>query len=877
MGLTRFTLKLVPRRWRESVERDLAEDAARRRLAGAARDRWIALQTLRVAVRFHTARSAAIDPAGIRRTNMTGIAGDVRFAWRAVRWQPWSSMAIVLTLALGIGATTAVFAVFNHLIFRPVPGVRDAGRLVTVRFRPPDQPKTQAYGHGSAVAAFRAQATALASIGHASNTELPVVFQTGDTSTFAAVEVVSSRYLETLGVRTRIGRLFTDDETETAGRPVALISDALWQDRFGREPAILGRKIAVNGQPFEIVGVVDSYRGWGVTRAANRDVWLPVATTRAVTKSNGTTVSQLVGRLSAEATPEMAERQLRTAYRGIAQSIGGDYVKYEPMVSPGLDAPEGGFYVERLLRIFWLLLAAVGLLMLLACANAANLLLARGTARARETAVRSAIGASRWRLIRQLLFESMMLAVLAGALGLALSVALIAAFQGTQLMSSQPALGGVGIDLTVAAFGVAATTVTLLVFGLVPSISSSRADLRAVVQQGGRSSTARHRLRTGLVVVQVAVSIVLLAGAGVLVRSLARLYAVDLGMDPAGVVAGRLMAHRVGYTDARAETLFRDAMSWLQAQGVDVAFSGQHPLERPFTAFELEVAPDRPKPRVRVDKVSPGFFSIMRIPIVAGRGFSEAEYASATAPVPLPVVANEAAVREWFGGDASLGRRFTLTSAKPVEAELVGIAGDTRWMNPAELPLPRLYNPSLSGIRGGYLVARGPGGVARTLQLLRESIQRLDPVLPFTEIAPADNALASQMSEQRALAKLSTVVAILALLLAASGVWAMMSYVVSERTREFGIRLALGAPVRSVVGSVVRRAAITAAVGTTLGLAAYWPASTWLTARLFEISAVDPLTLTAAGVVLLIVAVAAASLPARRATRVDPVTALRAE
>lgn len=766
---------------------------------------------------------------------------------------------------------------FHHLLFRPVPGVGGASQLVTIRFRPPDQPRSLAYGHGSSLAAFRQQVQALSSLGFAYESELPVVFASGGDADFARVEVVSSRYLETLGVRARIGRLFADDEADRPGHAVALISDVVWRERFDRLPSALGRRIAVNGQPFEIVGVVDTYRGWGATRAPNRDIWLPVATVRALTKSGGTSISQLVARLAGGATPALAEQQLRVTYRGIADGAGGDYPKYEPMVSPGLDAFEGPSTYQRLSRIFWLLLAGVGLLMLLACANAANLLLARGTARAPETAVRAAIGASRWRLIRQLLLESMTLAAAAGVFGLALSVLLITAFRGTQLTSSQPALGDVGVDLVVAGFGLAATTITLLVFGLLPSMSSSRADLRTVVQQGGRSSTGRYRLRLALVVMQVAVSLVLLAGAGVLVRSLGRLSAVDLGMDPKGVVAARLMAHRLGYTDARADVLFRDAMTWLRTQGIDVAFSGMHPLDRPISGVELEMTPGSPRARARIDKVSSEFFSIVRIPMLSGRGFDDAEY-TGPAPVPLPVVANQAAIREWFGNDTSLGRRFTLhAGGKPVEAELVGIAGDTRGMNPAEPPLPRLYNPSLSDLRGGYLVARGPGGVGRTTQLLRESIQRLDPGLPFTEIAPADAALASAMSEQRALAKLSSVVAILALLLAASGVWAMMSYVVSERTREFGIRLALGAPRGAVMTSVVRRAVMTAAVGAAIGLAIYWPASRWLATRLFEVSAVDPLTLSAAVVLLLAIAIAAAFLPARRATRVDPVSALRAD
>ena len=732
-----------------------------------------------------------------------------------------------------------------------------------------------AYGHGSSLAAFRQQAPALASIGFASDSDLPVAFASGALAEFSRAEVVSSRYLDTLGVHARIGRLFTDDETDKPGHAVALISESTWHTRFAAQEAVLGRTIVVNGHPFEIVGVVDTYRGWGTTRAPNRELWLPAATTRALLKS-GSSISQLVGRLAPGATPEIAEQQLRASYRGISSGLAGDYAKYEPMVSPGLAAFEGPGIYDRLSRIFWLLLAAVGLLMLLACANAANLLLARGTTRERDTAVRAAIGASRWRLIRQLLFESMALAAIAGALGLALSAGLLAAFRGTQLISSEPALGAVAIDPAVVAFGVAATTITLLVFGLLPSVLSARADLRAVVQQGGRSLTGRRRLRGALVAVQVAMSLVLLAGGGVLVRSLDHLYAVDLGMDPNGVVAAQLMAHRIGYSDARAETLFRDAMSWLRTQGVAVAFSGQHPLERPFTAFDLELTPGVPRQRVRLDKVSPEFFPLMRIPFVGGRGFTDAEYAPGVTPAPLPVIANEAAIREWFGGDATLGRHFTMHAAKSIDAELVGIVRDTRSMQPDQPAMARLYNPALSGLRGGYLVARG-GSVGHVTQLLREAIQRLDPGLPFTEIGPADEAMASAMSEQRALAKLSTVVALLALLLAASGVWAMMSYVVTERTREFGIRLALGAPLGAVMTSVVRRAVWTTVLGAAMGLAIYWPSSRWLETRLFEISAVDPATLAAAAAVLLGAAIVAAWLPARRATRIDPVSALRAE
>jgi putative ABC transport system permease protein len=810
---------------------------------------------------------------------MRHLGLDVTYAFRRFRRQPGSSLAIILTLAIGIGAASAVFAVFNHVLFRPTPGVADPDGLVTVWFQPPDEPRTSAFGHRSALEAFRRQVPSLVDIAFASRDTLPVVSGPGRDAVYEELEYVGSRYLAVLGVRARVGRLFTEEEADVPGHDLALISEAMWWNEFDGDDTVIGRTLHVNGHPFVIVGVVADYRGWGTTRVGTKDIWLPLGAERAASKSVGVTMSQLVARPRPEAALPVIQDQLRAAYAGVLAGLRPDYARFVPTVHAGLTAFESREYAEHLRRIYWLLIGGVGLLMMMACANAANLQLARGVSRQREMALRTAVGGTRWRLARQPFVEATVLAGAAGGLGLAVSVVFTSLFRSSKLSTWAPSLTDVSIAPRVVLFAAVATLLTTLAFGVLPAMATSKADVRGVLQGGGRSSVPR-RLRSGLVAAQIAVALVLVAGAGVLGQSLGRLYAVDLGMGTSGVVVARLMPHRIGHSDERAEVIFRETMARLRGQGMRVAFSSQSPLDTASSSVEMAADPSARPVRVAVVRVSSDYFSILQIPIVAGRVFDEAAFDRSSAVAPLPIVANETAIRQWFGGDRTIGRRFILNAGaagRAIEAELVAIAGDTRSSRTSETPRPRLFNPGLSGLRGGVLVVSAGGSTDRAIAALREAVRLADPGLPLTSAEPLDVQVADALAEQWTLARLSGVVGVIALLLAASGVWAVMSCVVAERTRELGIYIALGAPVRSVRALVIRRSATTVVIGVAVGLAVYWPSSSWLESRLFDLSPVDPATLVAAVVTLCTTALFAAWWPARRATRIDPVVALRAE
>ncbi len=815
---------------------------------------------------------------------LAGLGADVRLAIRTLGRQPWSTLSMAATLALGIGAATAIYAVFNYVLFRPVPGVPSQSPLITVLFQPPNR-SASAYGNAAALPAMREAASGLEYLADSQPETVAVAAPADTDPTFEDAEFVSSQLFRALGVSARIGRLFTDDEADNGSQNLAVISERLWRAGFGGSPDALGRTLTVNGRPFVVVGVVNRYGGWGSTRVGHTDLWVPVGTIRAVTGHAATTFGNLIGRMRAGASLELIGQQLQSAYERVARTLPPRYQAFVPIVYPGLYSFGADYARRQGLPLYWALMTATALLLVLACANAANMLLARASRREHETAVRLAIGASRWRVTRQFLIESIGLAALAGGLGLVAAVLLTATLRGVRLFEFFPDLQDIEIDARVLGFSVLVTAATVLAFGLTPALLASRADVRRVVGRTQRTVVSPHRLRNGLVIAQVALSLTLVAGAGVLNRSLRNLYATDLGMDLDHVLDLSLKPDQLGYDSARSARVVTDAVDGLRLAGFrDVAVSYPDPLAGGAGTISVRTqAMAQAEQRHPVDSsVSADYFRVLHIPLLAGRPFTDAECRESPQVDPMPVILNATLAADLFGREPPVGRTFELEryvgmATLSSTALVVGIAGDTRSSAVRGQPQAALYHARQPAWRYGHILVRAgePDGVA--IERIRRVIREVDPALPITSLRPLRDEVAEALSTDRVLARLSGLVAFFAAVLAAAGVVSLISQLVTERVRDFGIRRALGATDADIVSGLLKGVLVQATLGIVLGFGVYLGTARWLGTRLFGLGPLDPGTIAAAAATLVAIALVAAFLPARLACRIDPAAALRAE
>ena len=889
----RWALRLIPPRWRDSVGRDLVEEATRSGRRSWLATVWLVRQCVAVAVWL--AWRAFGDWRRQRTTwrqRADGWRLDVRMAVRAIARQPWSTVAIVLTLALGLSTSTAAFAVFDHVLFRPVPGVGDPDTLATVYFQPRDRQPSWFTAPRAALDALRATG-AFVDLGSATETDLPVVAQPGADAEFVRAELVTDQYLEALRLRPRIGRLLSSGEI-VGRQPVAVISERWWRRGFGGHPAAIGQSFTVNRQPVTIVGVIADYRGWSALRIGTVDVWMPIGAPIGGRAISTDTVFRLVGRLPPGAATALAEQQLRAAFAPFAASVRlsmsmGTVQKEDvgPVVHQGLREAGGDQVRAAIGEMYPFALGASGVLLLLACANTANLLLARTMKRAREIAVRSAIGAGRWRLARELLVEATLIASLATIAGLALARVFVWLVSGEQLFSVAPEIDEVVIEWRALAFAAGLGVVTIVLFGLVPALSASRTVLSRALTASGRSSTKTTRLRGGLVVVQLALALTLLASAGVLVRTLHGLRAIDFGLEPDGVVVFSASPMRLGYDAERQHAFVVDAIDRLRGQpGVDaVAFASPSPFWRGYVPASLKTEPSESAPGHRVSRtvVTAEYFDALRIPILAGRAFTAAEFARRASKDSVGVVSQSLA-RTLFGDAPAIGRRIYLSQAaegwRPDRSiDIVGVAGDTRsGVNLRETGRFALYEPGGAGMgSASVFFVRSSMPAAAAIAAVRGAMRELEPNLPIAGIVPVRQEIERLIPEARVLAFLLSGVALIAGLLSVAGVHGVIAHTVAERTREFGIRLALGASRVAVARGVLRGVAVLSAIGLAVGLVCFAGAARLLDARVYGVSATDPGTLVVMSVMLVTAAFAGAWLPMRRATRVDPAVSLRAE
>jgi predicted permease len=695
-------------------------------------------------------------------------------------------------------------------------------------------------------------------------------------------------------VQASTGRLFSDEEI-ARGADLAVVSRRLADREYGPEAAAIGQHITVSGNAFLIAGMIDGYQGWGTVRTPSVDVWLPM-TSRQKLNLERDAYENLIGRRSAVATPDVVQSQLRAAFVGVrarlvwtrrSGPLPDQMPPMAPIVYPGLVEIPAGQTSTRILALYPFVMAAAAVLLLLACANSANLLLARTIRRARELAMRSAIGAGRWRIARGQLAEATVLGTASLAGGLIVAKLLTGLARGYQLVSGGPGIDAVGIDWRILAFSGASAVVTIVLFGVIPSASAARTAQR-FVHSSGRVTRPSSRLRAGLVVVQLALSLTLLAGAGVLARSLDNLRASDLGVKPDGVISFGVRGRRLGLSDARLRSVLRDTMTRLgQTPGVQgVAFSS------PGAFFNDGWLPVRVRPagaetpdrRVESVVVSAGYFDVLGIPIRSGRAFTDAEFTFEPKVPSRVAILSEPLARELFGGASPVGRLIDIGSGFEGEwefdrtLEVVGVAGATRsGLRFRDGPRVALYEAARPRLTMSTVYTKSTLPAAASIAAARETVRTFEPNLPLVNPGTLADEIERLIPEDRTLASVVTMVAVLATLLAMAGIYAVVSHAVHERTREFGIRVALGATRRMIVANVIRRITLTSMVGVLAGLGVFALASRWLASRVYGVSVLDPLTIAAAIVVLLATALAAAWLPARRAGTVDPTIALRAE
>ncbi|CAN5880254.1 ABC transporter permease [soil metagenome] len=811
---------------------------------------------------------------------MDTLLQDIRYAARRLLKSPGFTLVAVLTLALGIGANSAIFSVVNAVLLRSLPFAEPEQLVVfgtTKRgeepragsMSPPDYMSLREHNRSfSDVSAF--------SYGGATLTGM-------DEPERIEAAWVSAGFFELFGAAPVLGRTIAPEEVQPGNTTVAVLSYAMWQQPFGGDPDVIGRTITLNGVTRTIIGVAP--RGFDFPQ--KRALWVPL--THNEFFSSETAVNRraqylnVAGRLRPGVSVEQAAAEVRSLAAQLEQQFPETNTNVTLATLPLHEVMVGEVRTPLLV-----LLGAVGLVLLIACANVANLLLARAAAREGEIAVRAALGAGRGRLVRQLLTESVLLGLIGGALGLLL------AYWGTTLLSALrlegiPRLDEIGLDGAVVGFTLVVALLTGAIFGLIPALQATRTDLTSTLREGGRGALGGVRgshARSMLVVSEMALAVMLLIGAGLLIRSFLQLQQVDPGFRTEQALAFDLELPSQSYSEGPQQAeFFRALIERLQPLPGVQAVSAVNILpmanDRFIINFDVEgrdEAPPGERPVLEVRVATPDYFRTMGIPLRRGRAFGDADRADA----PPVVVINEMAARRYFPDEDAIGQRIRLGwgpgDDRFAGGEVVGVVADVRQVGPSEDYVPEIYLPYTQvPVSDMSVIVRTAGDPLALAGVLRSQVRELDPNLPLSNLRTLDQLVAQSVAQPRFYMLLLTVFAAVALALAAIGIFGVMSYSVAQRTREIGIRVALGAEPQRVLQLVVGRALRLALLGVAVGLLGALALTRLLESLLFGVSTTDPLTFVAVAVLLAAVALLASYLPARRASGVDPIVALRAE
>lgn len=828
---------------------------------------------------------------------MNALPREVLYAWRKLTKSPGFTFLAVLTLALGIGLNSAVFSVVNALLFRPLP-VAEPQELVSLYTTEEKFSFTHMPMSFPDYLDFAGSSRSLR--GLAAYTSSGLVLEHGEKSEGILGELVSGNYFELLGVRTAAGRTFTEaeDSPGTAQKVVVLNHDA-WQQRFGGDPDVVGRELRINGHPFTVVGVAEA--GFtGMMRGISADVWLPIragSSIHAGSISNAGEPTEgldrvddrarrwhfVVGRLAPGASYQQAAAEIETLGARLRQEFPETNEKRffatlptnRVRLWPGLD--------QALYTASFVVMGIVALVLLIACANLANMLLARAVARRKEMATRLALGASRGAVVRQLLVESLMLALLGGAAGLLLAWVSNLAIERIQLPFPVELALGLTLDVRVVLFTLALSTLAAVAFGLAPAFDATRTNLSSALGEESRGSSAgvsKRRLRDALVVAQVALSLVLLICSGLAVRSMRNAHLIDPGFDPRGLVVAGLGPEKQGYSQEQAKELFRRLEERLRARpdvGA-VGFASHLPLTLNISASGVapegrDSVPQEEWPVSDTATVGPDYLATMGIPLLRGRSFSEWDDAES----PPVAVVNEALAALLWPGEEAVGRRLRIEDREEY-LEVVGVARNGKYRTLGEEPRPFLYRAlAQDWIPSQVMVVRSRGDRGEALAAIRALVRELDANLAIGQLRTIEDATASALVLPRAGAAVFGLFGGIGLLLAMVGIYGVVSYLVSQRTHEIGIRMAMGAKRRDILRLMIGQGMWLTLTGVALGLLAAMAATRALAVILYGISATDVATFAGVSLFLTLVALVATVIPARRASRLDPLAALRVE
>jgi predicted permease len=811
---------------------------------------------------------------------MGPLLKDIRYGVRSLLKHPGFTAIVVVTLAVGIGASSAIFSVVNTVLLRPLPYPR-AERIVAIQELTADGKRVQVTPAN--FLDWRAQSTVFEHL--AAILTRPANLALADTAERIDLAMTSANFFSVFGAEPKYGRFFVAADEQAGHAPVVVISHGLWQRRFGGDPSLIGKPITLDGVSYSVIGIAPT----GFSYPDKTDVWVPPF----------------------KLAPTMNERMDPTQVRGFGMlaAVG--------LLRPGVGLPQAASEMETIttrLRqqypdsnnrrfnrvvslhthlvgetgpMLLLLFGAVGFVLLIACANVANLLLASAATRQRELAIRTALGASRMRLMRQLLTESGILALAGGALGFLLALWGVALM--TKLLPGDfPRLGEIKLDWRVLGFTLAASLVTGILFGFAPSLQLSKSGVQDSLKEMGRgvSGSRRHnRLRNLLIVGEVALSVVLLAGAGLLFRSFMQLQSVNTGFNSEQLLTARLTPAGANYrTDPDYISFYNQTVQRISAVPGVVAVGAINtlPLDKgPTAGFRIEG-----RPPLTADKwpggnyrtVSPDYFRTMDIPIVQGRGFSDHD----TMSTPFVMIVNQALARHDFPNENPIGKRISLggngPNGQPVWFEIVGVASDVRSLELREEAAPEFYLSALQDSFGNMFVVVRTSVEPTTLAAsIRQAASEVDKTASVSDIRTMDRIVSAAVTQPRFNLVLLGLFSGIALLLSAAGIYGVTAYGVTQRTHEFGIRMALGAQVGDVLRMIIKQGMLLITAGIVLGLVASFALTRLLRKLLFGVSVSDPLTFVVITLLLTFVALVACYIPARRATKVDPLVALRYE
>jgi putative ABC transport system permease protein len=811
---------------------------------------------------------------------MQNLWQDLKFALRMLRKNPGFTAVAILTLALGIGANTAIFSVMNTVLLQPLP-FKEPGRIINlVQY----DLKTKASGALMSYTKYmqiQEQSKTLESMAGFYPLTLSLVTEREPEAVNGARASID--FFRVLGISPARGRAFLPEEEQDGGPDVAVISDGFWHSHFAGDPAAMGKTLVLDGKSVTIVGILPASFRFPL-QYPEPDVWLPrpsetVLLTPAQVRG-GASYFNMIARLRPGETLQRASAELDAINASYKQQFGSnaDATRFGILAQTLEESLVGGLRPSLLV-----LLAAVGFVLLIACANVANLLLARATAREREIAVRKALGASGGRLVRQLLSESILLSVCGGALGVFLAAALMPALRSIS-PGAVPRLGEAKIDGVVMIFSLLLCVITGIAFGLVPALQISKKDLHEILKEGGRGSSesgSRGRFRALLVVAEIGIALVLMTGAGLLIQSFARLMQVNPGFSPKNLTAFPLTLPPSRYSKPELQAQFYrqllehvKSMPEVQAAGITSYLPLGGGARYVFVCPEGLVCQGVGKdPTSAVRQVSAGYFEVIRTPLLSGRTIDEKDIAGGS---PVAVI-NEAAAKHFFPGQNAIGKHIA-NSRDMVQREIVGVAADVKFntLNAADveemyLPMAQVPWPNTT------LLVRSAANSQSLVRAVRSKIAEVDPSLSVSGISSMEEVVDASVAQPKLTMQFVGVFAGFALLLAAIGIYGLIAYTVSARNQEMGIRVALGARppdiLRLVVGQGMRLTGIGVVVGVVVSLAL----TRLLTSLLFGVHATDPLVFGTAAIILAGAAFVACYIPARRATRVDPIIVLRYE